>query len=167
MNAFTRMVMVLLGLVASLLMGLSGFSQGGPDSPDCHYCVRLESRPCHDTDDVMSITNCDSVHFKVPCDGDFYVCAKVICADGKCTSCRATMNLYEGPTWRANDHVGCSSTDCSHPEDSPCGSYYLHAGVDYTLYVCLIRCVTCTACAQENCRAVGYVYNNGATCPAP
>jgi hypothetical protein len=158
--------LIVLACVLESATGVA-FAQGdGPLIND--WCVCLADNSCDDVANCAQATNCAKTTFTVAANGTYRVGARAECNSTSCHQCRACVLI----TTDQGSYPFCQNPDdCSSDCTPSCNSIYMHAGIEYTMTVCLLPCqsggYSCADCGA-GCRAVGCVMNwDGAKCPNP
>ena len=126
-----------------------GSGCGGPG--DCSFCLCESDVGCSD----VPRTGCSSTTFTAPCNGTYTLQAKVVCTDGNCQYCDATVDVY--PAGQPDQILlNCHNHDCALGSCKCAGTVNLCGGTNYTLEVCLNACYNsdCSHCGS-NCKAIG------------
>ncbi len=132
-------------------------AQGEPDE-NCPLCITWKDATCSAIFNCLSVSNCESVTFGVPCSKNYNIKAWTECSGQACDRCQSCVNVFNGVTQVGHCHVtNCDSGSC----DYSCTPIYLQVCVYYTLYVCKGYCLTNGSCDDcgSTCQAYGAVYN--------
>ena len=119
----------------------------------CNQTITVTDVTCTTPHDCISTTGCTSISFTASCSGEYDFGVALTCGAGlDCSDFNACANVYEGTTFIEN----CHDNPCS--QCSRTCTVCLHAGHNYTLYVCLKPCADDGDCPVTGmCTATGTI----------